>query len=416
VREALRIPGQPLDSATREFFEPRFGHDLGSVRVHAGRRASEAAGGIAAQAFTVGRDIVFGSGHYAPETARGRQLLAHELTHVVQQAGEPPRLGISRATRGIQRAPDKTLEDLLRRLDASLTDARMGADRQKQQAVAQGGPAQWNRERASVTKPIYNIQERKAAVQTLQQVPEGQRVLYDVKVEAIEIQPSKGSLSKRTVDLRNQYGGVPRTFDNLVYAADSKGEVIGTQPIELKSEGAQTEKSLLAGSVQGGVTQGDIEANFRSSSTIAKQTAKTISLRQAAADVDGVLVLRGRDAETGQEVVLRVAPSALGEERITSYGRLPDVVGVPVTKPGSSGPGGKTPGSTPSTDEGEGAHGGGKVQAAPSDADKATGSTEGGETAARVGQARLPKVLNVATGLIVHAGITFLDMWLQALT
>ncbi len=89
VRRTLTTAGQPLDSATREHFEPRFGRDFGSVRIHADHRASEAARGVAAQAFTVGRDIVFARGHYAPETERGRQLLAHELTHVVQQSGEP---------------------------------------------------------------------------------------------------------------------------------------------------------------------------------------------------------------------------------------------------------------------------------------------------------------------------------------
>ena len=87
VHQALSTPGQPLDPAAREFFEARLGHDFSSVRVHADRQASQAAQGVAAQAFTVGRDIVFGSGHYAPDTERGRHLLAHELTHVAQQGG-----------------------------------------------------------------------------------------------------------------------------------------------------------------------------------------------------------------------------------------------------------------------------------------------------------------------------------------
>lgn len=85
VHEVLRSPGQPLDAATRGFMEPRFGHDFSQVRVHADGEASRAARAVHAKAYTFGRDIVFGSGEYAPETVRGRRLLAHELTHIVQQ-------------------------------------------------------------------------------------------------------------------------------------------------------------------------------------------------------------------------------------------------------------------------------------------------------------------------------------------
>ncbi len=66
-------------------FEPRLGRDLSSVRIHAGPEASRAALALNAHAFTVGHDIVFGEGRYAPETSAGRRLLAHELVHTVQQ-------------------------------------------------------------------------------------------------------------------------------------------------------------------------------------------------------------------------------------------------------------------------------------------------------------------------------------------
>ena len=77
--------GSPLSNATRSFFEPRFGADLSQVRVHTDSRAAETASSIQARAFTVGSNIAFGAGHYAPESHEGRQLLAHELTHVFQQ-------------------------------------------------------------------------------------------------------------------------------------------------------------------------------------------------------------------------------------------------------------------------------------------------------------------------------------------
>jgi hypothetical protein len=85
VHEVLRSPGQPLDAPTREFMEPRFGHDFGHVRIHADSRASASAYAVNALAYTVGQQLVFGRGAYVPKTDSGRKLLAHELTHVVQQ-------------------------------------------------------------------------------------------------------------------------------------------------------------------------------------------------------------------------------------------------------------------------------------------------------------------------------------------
>jgi len=161
VHDALRSSGEPLDQATRAFFERRFTHnfssvpnrakiqqhagshlgigpaddqfereanhisagvmqhplpttsralaqppvDLSQVRIHTGALASQSARAVNASAYTVGRDIVFGSGRYAPETSAGRSLLAHELVHVFQQSQQ--------AATVAQRAPDekKDLED-----------------------------------------------------------------------------------------------------------------------------------------------------------------------------------------------------------------------------------------------------------------------------------------------------------------
>jgi uncharacterized protein DUF4157 len=85
VHEVLRSPGQPLDPATHVFMEQRFGHDFSRVRVHSDADAEQSARNVNAKAYTVGQDIVFASGQYAPHTTDGRKLLAHELTHVVQQ-------------------------------------------------------------------------------------------------------------------------------------------------------------------------------------------------------------------------------------------------------------------------------------------------------------------------------------------
>ncbi len=89
VHEVLRSSGQPLDAASRNFFTPRFGHDFSHVRVHTDGRAAESASAVDALAYTVGPDVVFGQGQYRPHTAGGRSILAHELTHVVQQGNAP---------------------------------------------------------------------------------------------------------------------------------------------------------------------------------------------------------------------------------------------------------------------------------------------------------------------------------------
>lgn len=87
VQEVLSSSGQPLDAVTRAFFEPRFGHDFGRVRVHSSAAADASARSVNAHAYTVGHNIAFGAGRLAPATHEGRRLIAHELAHVVQQAG-----------------------------------------------------------------------------------------------------------------------------------------------------------------------------------------------------------------------------------------------------------------------------------------------------------------------------------------
>jgi hypothetical protein len=93
VHEVVRSPGQPLDAETRGFFELRFGHDFSRVRVHTGASAEQSARAVNAHAYTVRNNMVFGAGQFAPGTQEGRRLLAHELTHVVQQSASGTRTG-----------------------------------------------------------------------------------------------------------------------------------------------------------------------------------------------------------------------------------------------------------------------------------------------------------------------------------
>ncbi|PWB50049.1 MAG: hypothetical protein C3F06_13180 [Candidatus Methanoperedenaceae archaeon] len=77
--------GQPLPESVRSFFEPRFGYDFSNVKIHNDVKAAESARVLQAHAFTFGEDLFFGEGQYEPETIHGKTVLAHELTHIVQQ-------------------------------------------------------------------------------------------------------------------------------------------------------------------------------------------------------------------------------------------------------------------------------------------------------------------------------------------
>lgn len=93
AEHVLGSPGRPLDPDLRAVFEPLFRHDFRHVRIHTESTAGQAATAIGAAAFTVGRHVAFGQGHYAPATVSGRELIAHELAHVTRQAAEGvPRL------------------------------------------------------------------------------------------------------------------------------------------------------------------------------------------------------------------------------------------------------------------------------------------------------------------------------------
>jgi hypothetical protein len=112
--------GAALDSDTKGFMESRLGADFSDVRVHTDGTASESAKSVQAHAYTVGSDVVFQSGKYAPESDSGRRMLAHELTHVVQQrsgpvAGTPAEGGIkiSHPSDSFEQAAESTADRVM---------------------------------------------------------------------------------------------------------------------------------------------------------------------------------------------------------------------------------------------------------------------------------------------------------------
>ena len=96
--------GRQLSLSEREFYEPRFGRDFSQTRIHVDARANWLARSVNARAFTYGQNVVFGAGEYRPESHEGRRLIAHELTHVVQQGHAQGDDSISRAPIQVQRA------------------------------------------------------------------------------------------------------------------------------------------------------------------------------------------------------------------------------------------------------------------------------------------------------------------------
>jgi hypothetical protein len=92
VHQVLASPGRPLEASARAYMEPRFGHDFSQVRVHTDAIADKSARTVNALAYTVGRNVVFQAGRFASHTESGRKLLAHELTHVIQQDHQTPGL------------------------------------------------------------------------------------------------------------------------------------------------------------------------------------------------------------------------------------------------------------------------------------------------------------------------------------
>ena len=134
VHEVLRSPGTGLDADARSFFEPRFGQDLSGIRVHADAKAAESAHAVDALAYTVGRDMVFARGQYAPHTTAGRHLLAHEITHTLQQGHErPPSSGlrIEDAASAAEHEGAATADAIMNGMAPAVTRKEVSVARQK---------------------------------------------------------------------------------------------------------------------------------------------------------------------------------------------------------------------------------------------------------------------------------------------
>lgn len=142
VRELMNSGGgSALDEPTRNFMESRLGADLSDVKVHTGSKATEAARSVQAHAYTVGSDVVFQDGQYNPSSTDGKKMLAHELTHVVQQRSgpvdgtpAPGGISISDPSDRFERAAEATADKVVSGEAAGPQPSGAGAGVQRQEA------------------------------------------------------------------------------------------------------------------------------------------------------------------------------------------------------------------------------------------------------------------------------------------
>ena len=143
--------GQPLEKGIRSGMEASFGHDFSEVRVHTGARASDSAKSVQAHAYTVGSDIVFQGDRYSPGTAEGQRMLAHELTHVVQQRSGPVDgtpagggISVSDPSDRFEREAEATADRVTSGGSAGVTgaDAPAGSSVQREDAPPEEEPVQ----------------------------------------------------------------------------------------------------------------------------------------------------------------------------------------------------------------------------------------------------------------------------------
>lgn len=179
VHGVLRSPGQPMDAATRAFMEPRFGYDFSRVRVHTDSKASESAQAVNALAYTVSPHLVFRSGQYTPHTESGRGLLAHELTHIVQQA-DSITSGITLKPMGVSQPDDRYELEANRIADMAMGTAKSTIP----VTVAQRG--------APVIIYRQNIRETAAVLHTGTVIGSGLQ-FFPMQIVSTQIGPVSGS-------------------------------------------------------------------------------------------------------------------------------------------------------------------------------------------------------------------------------
>jgi hypothetical protein len=176
VHDVLRSPGRPLDGRVQHEMEGRLGHDFSRVRVHTDSRAAASARAVDALAYTVGSNVVFDAGRYAPASADGGRLLAHELTHVVQQQGSRPSgpLTVAPASGSHEREAELAAQHPD---SSSVATGSTGLDLARQPAAAAADPCPDGMDDLWVTAFFARARSRRALAEFSRQTREARRIL-----------------------------------------------------------------------------------------------------------------------------------------------------------------------------------------------------------------------------------------------
>lgn len=227
--------------------------------------------------------------------------------------------------------PNKAeLAKAIARVESEIVELRIRLGKQKDALLSQGKRAVWNDLRAAVTKPLYDLLERRWALDLVKHLPSpAADVLYNVKVVGI-LQPEtvEGAIIsvERLIntDVMTKNGPMPvRTYDVVQIEAD----LPDVQPYELKSDAGESKKGVMASSVKGGLTDDDIEVHLRQKSPPGKQLATEKKLITRASKIPGAKILvKGINAVTGKVQQMLIDPRGLNLSIFTRYRSLPDVL------------------------------------------------------------------------------------------
>lgn len=257
IHEMLGSGGRPLDPLTRAFMEPRFAHDFGRVRIHAGPEAADSARALRAKAFTLGDHLVFGEAEFAPGTSRGRRLLAHELTHFLQQRAVQTGRG------GIVQRDEKTLQQVktvksanvqLREGALKTVETQLEKRMQKRKAEIQGlldelGPAPKSDKAKARADALKNDLAKDLA--TIIAVADSAPVNKDLRKDIIASSKSVDAQKLKLKSAHDQWS----KYD-AIFAGDKVAAALGTQTLsaaELKALVAQESGDLTKDDQKGDI-------------------------------------------------------------------------------------------------------------------------------------------------------------------
>ncbi len=283
VHEVLNQAGEPLDSSTLSFFEPRFGQSFSDVRVHTGARAADSARSVNARAYTVGNHVVFAPSEFVPNSSAGRRLIAHELTHVAQQSGSrESHVARQPAPAALhQQEREESIRAAIRFLEGLQLIISSTRERARRAIATAGGPAEGSRR----AHPILNQAGIRGHLRKARSIYDAQRTLLD---------PNHPLLG----DLRQAYavflGEVREAIDQAVEisrndrAAETEELAAYPEMIMLWLEASPLRPEALAGRTT--FTAADVAASTRQEidlaatlPTMLNRTLPTINLAQTGA-------------------------------------------------------------------------------------------------------------------------------------